>query len=352
MISEIQMRAEFSGGYNSFSPLTIRLAESAGPQSSDAAATLEVIAEGQKYTFDAEFKSRSSPKAFADALRRIEQWESRNDRLPLLVLPYLREEQLDQLLERKLSGIDLCGNGVIAIPGKLYVYRTGAKNRFPDSAPSKYAYRGTTSLVARAFLCRADYDSLRDIEQEIRDRGGSVVVSTVSKALRRLEDDLIVDRQSSRIRLRQGDKLLDKLAEFDNPPKITRKQTFAIRDGDLTTLLQDLPPDAELALSGRSSVEQYAVIGREQTPVVYTTDISRLTQSWGGQVEETSRFIDFELQQTADPTVYFDRQPQNGLPFASPIQAFLECNRGDKRERETAQDVKKLILARLQSSRQ
>ena len=88
-------------------------------------------------------------------------------------------------------------------------------------------------------------------------------------------------------------------------------------------------------------------MGRQEWPVLYTTNIDRLIRTWGEGVEETSRFIDFELRETDDPTVYFDVRMRENLPYASPIQVFLECSSGDKRERETALQVKDLILREL-----
>ena len=66
-------------------------------------------------------------------------------------------------------------------------------------------------------------------------------------------------------------------------------------------------------------------------------------RKWGKKVEQTSRFVDLELQQTDDPTVFFDARPRDGLPYASPVQVFLECSAGDKHEQETAQQVMDLI---------
>ena len=91
-------------------------------------------------------------------------------------------------------------------------------------------------------------------------------------------------------------------------------------------------------------------MGRQEWPALYTQDIGRLIRTWGAKVEETSRFIDFELRETEEPTVYFDVRIKQNLPYASPIQVFLECSAGDKRERETAIQVKDLILCELKSA--
>lgn len=346
MVSEAEMLQEFEAGYE-FPPLRVRLAKQpARARDIGADALLEVTADDQRYEFTAELKSRSSPKVFQEALYQIEQWARQQGRLPMLVVPYLQEEQLNELQKRQLSGIDLSGNGVVTIPGELLVYRTGKPNKFPSSTPTKYAYRGATSLVGRVFLCRPAYHSLADIAEEIEARGGSVALSTISKALKRLESDLIVERTPDRIGLLQPDKLLEKLAESYTPPKVTKTVTLS-SEMPLAELAGNAPRNTPLVLSGRSSVGTYAVMGRTDWPVLFTANISSVLRKWGKKVEQTSRFVDFELQQTNDPTVFFDGRPRDGLSYASPVQVFLECSAGDKREQETSQQVKDLILEEL-----
>ena len=174
MISETEMLKQLQRGVE-FPPVAVRLVQTGsrdGDEEIDA--ILEVRAGEQSYQFAAEMRARSTPRAFEEALRRIERIVQGTSYYPMLVTPYLREAQLEELQQQQVSGIDLSGNGVITIPGKLFVYRTGKPNKFPDSAPTKYAYRGATSLVARVFLCRKAFDSLADIKEEIQARGGSV----------------------------------------------------------------------------------------------------------------------------------------------------------------------------------
>jgi hypothetical protein len=360
MLSEAEMRKKFDDGFN-FPPLQIRLepGDSRLQRDDDDVldATFAVSADDRTFRFAAEFKSRSTPRIFEESLASLRRAAQRRQMLPMLVVPYLRESQLEELQERKLSGIDLSGNGVVTIPGKLLVYRTGAPNKYPDSAPTKYAYRGATSLVARAFLCRAVYQSLADIETEIEARGGSVVISTISKALKRMESDLIVDRTQAGIRLRQPDKLLKQLAESYKSPRISKTMTLRLNGPRGNPPGEGLPrkPSIEdlfltkepMVLSGTSSIENYAVMGRQEWPIIYTQNIDKLVRMWGNSVEPTSRFVDFELCETDDPTVYFDLRVRQNLRYASPVQVFLECSAGDKREQETAVRVRDLILREL-----
>jgi hypothetical protein len=347
MISEAEILDELESGIE-FSPLSIRV-KSSYPRSSELEidAIIEVESEDQRYEFAAELRARSTPRAFEDALNRLRQTVGENY-YPMLIVPYLRERQLEQLAEEQLSGIDLSGNGIVCIPGKLLVFRTGKPNKYPDSAPTKYAYRGTTSLVARTFLCRPSFGSLADIGEEIETRGGSIAVSTISKALKRMESDLIVVREYDEIRLRQPEKLLEQIRESYREPKVTRTFTCSM-NCPLEKLILAAGKKNKLVLSGRSSVDAYAVMGRDEWPILYTPRIDRLLAKWGTNVEETARFVELELRQTDDPTVYFDARMQQDLPYASPMQTFLELSAGEKREREVAAQVRDFILRNLKT---
>ena len=349
MINESQIVEQLQSGIE-FPLLRIRVSRmSAKAEDQGIDAILEVRCESQAFRFATKVSTRSTPRAFEGALFRIKKSVEalkRESYRPMIVVPYLREAQLDELQQNQVSGIDLSGNGVVAIPERLLVYRTGQPNKFPDSTPSKFAYRGTTSLVARAFLCRNSFDSLADIEQEIRSRGADIALSTISKALKRLESDLIVDRSRDTIRLRQPEKLLEKLAESYKEPEINKRLTCSI-DVPIEKLFSLLPEQSKSVLTGRSSIDAYAVMGRSEWPVLYTTRIDALMEGWGDRIKETSRFIDLELRQNNDVTVYFDARMKNDVAYASPIQVYLELTAGDKREREIAMQVKEAILKQL-----
>jgi len=336
------MLEQIERGY-SFPPLSIRLGQKASRNTSAGEAILSVSWENDSFDFIAEFRSRSTPREVENAIRSVKAAAESSKNSPLIVVPYLREKQLEELQQNEVSGIDLCGNGIVFIPRKLLVYRTGKRNKFPDSQPTKYAYRGATSLVARAFLGRTMYASLADIEKEIQAKGGKIVLSTISKALKRFEEDVIIKREGNEIRLVQPDKLLQKLAENYLPPKIQTKITCRAKE-PLAKLLESTPSQQKLVLSGRSSIKAYAVMGRDEYPVLYTNNINRLLDKWKSRVVETSRFVDFELQETKDPTVYFDLRIKENIPYASPIQVYLECSTGDKREKETAEQVREAIF--------
>jgi len=77
--------------------------------------------------------------------------------------------------------------------------------RFPSSALIKNIYRKNSSMVGRAFLLRASYQTVQDIRAKINQRNLLVnrwdkkpmSLSTVSKVLKTLQDDLIVSRKET-----------------------------------------------------------------------------------------------------------------------------------------------------------
>jgi hypothetical protein len=103
-------------------------------------------------------------------------------------------------------------------------------------------------------------------------------------------------------------------------------------------------------LTGQSSTDRYAVMGREEPVRFYTDSSVTLLGTLGSEFTAGERFANVELIETDDPTAYFDARRRGELPFASPIQTYLELASGEKREQETAEQVRGLILDELRQS--
>jgi len=198
------------------------------------------------------------------------------------------------------------------------------------------------SMVARVFLLRPEYAAVQDIRKEILACEGTVAWSTVSKVLQRLEDDLVVARESGRIRLIQPDKLLELLTREYRPPKVSRDFLGKTRltKGRLRKTLA-AAADREglrIALTGASSVSEYAVMARDEPVTFYCSDLRRLLIGLDPKqpiLEETARFPNVRVVETDEEIVYFDVRRKRGVPWASPVQTYLELMSGDKRDRET-----------------
>ena len=99
-------------------------------------------------------------------------------------------------------------------------------------------------------------------------------------------------------------------------------------------------------LTGSSSAGEYAVMAREPVQSFYCSNLESLLQAIRPDLEETSRFPNVELLETDENFVYFDARDNLA---ASPVQTYLELMRGDKREQETAEQVRKAILQPLKT---
>jgi hypothetical protein len=306
--------------------------------------------------FVVEFKSLSTPKAFQAGLNMLKTSSLPKGYRPLLFLPFLSEQQLQELEREGISGIDLCGNGFVVVPGKFAVFRSGEKNRFTSSAPIKNIYRKNSSMVGRVFLLRSGYETVQDVCAEInrlnplvkRWDKKAISLSTVSKALKTLEEDLIITRENT-IRLLQPEKLLQKLSENYAPPNIKERVRLKVTEeiGTIEELLQKVSQELGLPLvaAGTSSVGLYAVMQRGDLLSVYCPRLDMLLERLSGS--QSDRFPNLELLETEDETVYFGNRQEGNFWRASPVQVYLELMAGDKRDQETAEQVKSYIMNNL-----
>jgi len=317
-------------------------------------ALVEISWRGSKAKLAIECKALSTPKAFQNAVSMLKSLKLPKDYRPMLLMPFLSERQLQDLEQEGISGIDLCGNGIVVDPGKLTVFRSGGKNRFSSSAAIKNIYRKNSSMVGRVFLARSVYESVQDILVEINQRNLLVnrwdrkpmSISTVSKALKTLEQDLIVDR-IDKISLLQPEMLLEKLKDNYDAPYIKERISLKVREGneDIRGLLSNLSQKLDLPLvaTGLASVERYAVMQRGDMFSVYCPRVERLLEQVPG--DQTDRFPNLELIETEDERIYFDARQEGGFRWASPVQVYLELMAGDKRDQETANQVKTNLLS-------
>jgi hypothetical protein len=408
-LTEADLLAFLKGGQLQFPPLRVvalqpEVADGGGKGVLDALLTLGWG--DRTYCFVVETSRLWTPKAISQKVDQVRKYAAflTGSYYPLLLAPYLSEEWLLGLEAQGVSGIDLCGNGVIVVPGELLVLRTGSPNRFRWTGTIKNVYRKNSSIVARVFLLVPQFGSVQELLKEIQKRGGEITLATVSKVCKSLEDNLVIERsnaetsrgrkgsrrqseklrQSSpqvgpspfglprfsdkiktddpspqpprvqpspfvrRSRLLQPEKLLDLLARNYAPPDVRRafRGKCTLQPEELRKRLESWQKESggNIVLTGESSVEAYAVMAREPMQSFYCTEVDAIVRSLGSDLRETERFANVAFLETRENFVYFDRRP--GL-IASPIQSYLELLAGDKRERETADQVRRVILGPL-----
>jgi len=335
-------------------PLTVSkvcLPESEDGHWLDLDAVVVLSWKGQEFRFGVETKLMSTPKvieAAIDQARRGCQGRSLN---PMILVPYLPQSQLEVLMSRELSGLDMCGNGVVTVPGQLLFYRTGFPNKYPHNAGIRNVYRKESSIVARVFLLRPSFRSLGSLLKETDSRGGEVTLATASKVCSELDNDLVIERKrepggrNQRLRLLQPDKLMDRLDTHYTPPEVTKVFTgnWTLTEERLREELWAWAEETKerVVLTGSSSISAYAVMAREPLQSFYCSNVESASKWLGESLRQTSRFANVQLRETRDKFVYFDRRKDL---VASPIQVYLDLMTGDKREQEAAEQVRRFIM--------
>lgn len=315
-----------------------------GPHDSHPDFVLAARWEGKEHSFIVESKGSSTPKVLEAAIQQARRHAhvAGPPYLPMVVVPYLSEGALDRLAEEGVSGIDLSGNGLVVVPGEWFVRSTGAKNRFRSGAPIKNVYRGASSLVARVFFARPVFSSVQEVLDEIRRRGGRVTLSTVSKALKGLEEDLVVGRGKT-IRLLQPGRMLDLLLDNYRDPQTSSRRRIKVRDRQnaLRRFAQNAR-ESGVGVAGDLPSRYVVMPASDDVMRIYTSPIEEVTR--GVELEDASRFPNLELVETEDQTVYFDASEEEGFFWISPLQTYLMLATGGKREREVATQLRADLL--------
>jgi hypothetical protein len=355
MPTEKEMLDQLRQGKVQLPPLTIRLLDDQPSVGEDKRIDAYIEAKWKRKSarFAVECKALSTPKFFQNSINYLKSLLLPKNVFPMLFMPFLGERQLKELEMEGISGIDLCGNCIVVSPGTFSVFRSGGKNRFPSSAAIKNIYRKNSSMVGRGFFVYSDFQSVQDIRATINQRNLLVnrwnkkpmSLSTVSKVLKTMVEDLIITRTET-IRLLQPDKLLEKLNENYNPPAVKERIRLKIPENNksILKLLTEQSQQLKLPLiaSGTSSVTRYTVMQRGDLLTVYCPKVEVLLEKLPGS--QSDRFQNLELLETEDEPVYFDARQEDGFWWASPLQVYMELMVGDKRDQETAEQLKALIL--------
>lgn len=348
LLSEKDILVELSGRKGLYSPLEIVAVERQlkGGLQADAKITLGL--KGRKVAFQAEVKARTAPKVVSEGLWRLKGYAGWGKQNFLLVVPYLSKAIQELLTKEGISGIDISGNYFIQTP-EMVAVRLDQKNRYPESQPIKKIFSGNSSMVGRLFLATGKrYSSVNEVCSSIKSLGGSLSLSAVSKVLKGLEDELIIEKGARGIALLQPEKLLQRLEEGYRPPKIlgSKKLKLALEGlaGSIgvSALSDELAAGLCWVLTGESSANRYAIMPDSSALKVYVTDYEPFLKY------REDRFYNVLAQKTEESFPYFDAKEERGVRWASPIQCCLELSKLDKREKEVAVTVRKAILGKFE----
>ena len=310
----------------------------------DARLVLALPETSESYTFILEAKSRSAPQLVQNAVTQAKGACGPGE-LPMIQVPYLSPERIEELEKEGISAIDLCGNGVVIVPGKVYVSRSGQPNLFPETRPLNNPYRGRSAMVARMLLQQPEWSSLSSLAEDIAKFGAKLSLAQVSKTVQALEEDMILTKESGNIRLQNALLLLDKLGAAWKEPKSKAKQALRLPPGKSFALVFSNSEQLKWALTGSSSVTRYTMFAQAGPRRIAVNSLPLALELLGVSDPVPANYADVELMETEEEGYFFANQiDEDGMRWASLLQTWLELQSGDGRQQDAASELRLRIL--------
>jgi len=344
-ITEFQLLAKLQPEAFLLEPLIIySLFPALARDRADAVIEVGLADSTERFRFAVEAKTSSTPMAVQMAIAQARA-HTPDDELPMILVPYLSPERLDKLEKEQVSGIDLCGNGLVIVPDRFYVLRTGQPNQYRESRPLNNPYSGRSSLVARMLLVQPDWSSLKELAEAIREAGAQLSLPQASKSTKALQNELIIAKNAKTIKLQEPLRLLDNLGRAWKKPEFRRREFLRLSpQRDWANALSG-DSDLRWAVTGASSVSRYASFSQAGPLRIAVTNIAAALERIKGKAEPVPSFADIELVETDEPGFYFQNESdEKGIRWASRLQAWIELQAGDARQQNAARDIRKQIL--------
>lgn len=344
------MLARLQPGAVLLQPLVVRSCTVLGgpKEQADARVELALPDKPEGFRFVVEAKGRATPQAVQLAMAQARA-AAQEGEWPMILVPFLSPERLEELERAGVSGVDLCGNGLVMVPGQLWVERSGAPNRYRDSRPLSNPYRGRSAMVGRMLLQCPRWESLSELSAAIQAAGGDLSLPQASKAVQAMAEDLVVSKSARTIALREPLRLLDKLGSAWRAPQVRAWQALRLPVGKDGVRALSADPVLKWAITGESSATCYAVFAQGGPRRLAVSSLPLAMELLGGIPEPVPNFADVELLETDEPGFYFGNETdEQGIRWASKVQTWLELNSGDARQQDAARAVRDRILAGLE----
>ncbi len=311
------------------------------------------IEDGPSFRALAEVVSQATPKSVLQSCARMKEVLAESEGfavVPMIVAPYISGRQADILSQAGISWLDLSGNMVIRVADRIYIERTGWPNQFPDTAPIKKIFQGTASLVARALLLRpVGFASLSQIVEFIERRGGAITLSTVSKVLKSLEEELLVTRSRRSISASEPGQLLSRLAEGNGASQSgLRMKTYRYAiEGRETTLARLCEKLGSTYVFCGFYAAQLKGLAASDEISMYVSDMSRFREAvrdLNSVVHPDEEFGNLNVIATKRRLPWFDAETRDEERIVDDLQLYLEMKIDTPRGPKIAEVLRRRIL--------
>ncbi len=334
-------------------PLSLIEAAQEGNYNTDAVIDF-AIQDGPRIKAAIELLTTATPKAIIEKINTLKNALTENSMqeiVPMIVAPYIGNKQAELLSKNNISWIDLSGNMLISIPPNIYIERTGNPNKYPDTAPIKKIYQGTSSLVSRALLLNPDgFSSLNQIVEFINERSGKITTGTVSKVLKSLEEELLINRTRSNILVKQPEQLLENLtegyAEYARSKKEKRYKYEVENIDSLCKILSDSGIDYANCGFYAARIKGFGMTGQITIFIKSINDIINISEDKQNLICPDEEFGQLTFIESKNPCVWFNLQGNPSDRIVDDLELYLEMVNDRPRGPKIANQLKQVILGR------
>ena len=299
-----------------------------------------------------EYKGASTPRVQELAMAQVLFYSNLYKLPPLIVVPYLSEEALRGLNQSGMSGVDLCGNGLLIAKDFRY-WRSGQPNGYKDNRPIKNPFYNDSSIFARCFLLCDHFSSLTELGEFAQKhtfsaypgfKSKALTQGTASKVIQTLIDEFAVQRVGRGIELQDRKRLLLLLRRGyrrHELPKVIGSSPLSPEK--IWEMLKDERTHGSLraVATGLSSAVHYKALSGGGRLALYVSDLNAATASL--RIRTGKAFANIELIEDRKNIVYFDAREEDDKLWASPIQTWIELATGGPREQEAAQEIEHML---------
>jgi hypothetical protein len=289
---------------------------------------------GHRWVF--QIKTSSQPGRVADAARRMRDLR-RDDTIPVLVVPYMSPAGARAAEEAGLSWIDLSGNAYIR-SRDLYVRVEGRPNQFRSRGRPSSPFAPKSARVTRVLL----EDPSRWWHQKELVAATGLDDGSVSRIVRRLNEELLLERRERELRPRDPARLLD---AWTQDYRFTHHDILAgHRSGSGIDLARDLAQrlgtlhirHAFTGLPAAWAIDHFA---RFRLTTVYVEGDPRDAAKRLG-LRQGSLGANVQLVGPDDLGVFIGEHPHDGLNCVSPVQVYLDLLHLPERAHEAAEHLR------------
>jgi hypothetical protein len=290
--------------------------------------------QGHRWVF--QVKASSQPGRLADAASRMRDLQ-RDDTIPVLVVPYMTPAGARAAEKMGLGWIDLSGNARIR-SDDLYVRVEGRPNQFRSRGRPSSPFAPKSARVTRILL----EDPGRWWRQKELVAAIGLDDGSVSRIVRRLDEELLLERRERELRPRDPDRLLDAWAQdyrFTHHDILTGHIS-----GSGIELARDLAQrlgalDVRHAFTGLPAAWAIDHFARFRLTTVYVEGDPR-NAAKRLELRQSSAGANVQLVGPDDLGVFIGEHPHDGLNCVSPSQVYLDLLHLPERAPEAAEHLR------------